>query len=94
MDFFRKQVLLTSSPSPSVDNFVSPTEPHSARPRLLHTSTSTTGSLDNDILEAGFVIQELTKEPTSSMLTFIMFHCMSFIVHAYSTIGVQSLILY
>ena len=59
MDFFRKQVMLTSSPAPSMD--MSPTETYPSRPIL------TGGNLDIDSPDSpGFMIHELSKEPSSS----------------------------
>lgn len=67
MDFFRKQLILTSSPSPSVDNFMSPTETQPSRPLISHASMD-----PGDIPETpNFVIRELSKEPSTSSERYI-----------------------
>ena len=63
IDYFRKQVVLTSTPSRSSENYVSTTEAHSTRPRLEKVSTV---SEPDSGKEMEFPIQELTKEPTNS----------------------------
>lgn len=68
IDYFRKQVVLTSALSPSNENFVSPSEGHSVRPPLQKVSTVSEpdGGRDNE-----FVIHELSKEPSKSELLFV-----------------------
>ena len=62
MEYFRQHVLLTSSPSPSVENFVSPSEHNASRPRLTKSNTH-----DADTREKDFVIPDLTKEPKNGV---------------------------
>ncbi len=85
MDFFRKQVMLTSSPSPSVDNFMSPTETQpSCRPFLSHASLDMVDMPDSP----NFVIRELSKEPSSTseliLLNFAFIVTIASSMHAVS----------
>ena len=64
IEYFRRQVVLTSALSPSNENFVSPSEGHSARPPLQ--KVSTVSEPDSGKENDQFVIHELSKEPSKS----------------------------
>ena len=68
IDYFRKQVVLTSALSPSNENFVSSSEGHSARPPLQ--KVSTVSEPDSGKENDQFIIQELSKEPSKSKFVF------------------------
>jgi len=65
MEYFRKHVLLTSSPSPSVENFVSPFEHNAPRPPMEKSNT-----YDSDTRD--FIIPDLTKEPKNGQFSPVM----------------------
>ena len=69
IDYFRKQVVLTSALSPSNENFVSPSEGHSARPPLQ--KVSTVSEPDSGKENDHFVIHELSKEPSKSEFVLV-----------------------